>query len=37
VEVSRGGEERALREQVATLLALPGNQGLMAELTDRPS
>lgn len=37
VEVSRGGEERALKELVDTLLALPGNQGLVAELNDRPS
>jgi len=37
VEVSQGGEERALKELVDTLLTLPGNQGLVAELNDRPS
>lgn len=37
VEVSRGGEEKALADLVNTLLALPGNQGLVAELNDRPS
>lgn len=37
VEVSRGGEERALKELVDALLTLPGNQGLVAELNDRPS
>jgi len=37
VEVSRGGEERALKELVDALLALPDNQGLVAELNDRPS
>ena len=37
VEVSRGGEERALKELVDALLALPGNLGLVAELNDRPS
>jgi len=37
VEVSRGGEEKALVDLVNTLLALPGNQGLVAELNDRPS
>ena len=37
VEVSRGGEERALMELVDALLTLPGNQGLVAELNDRPS
>ncbi len=37
VEVSRGGEERALKELVDALMTLPGNQGLIAELNDRPS
>lgn len=37
VEVSRGGEEKALFDLVNTLLALPGNQGLVAELNNRPS
>jgi hypothetical protein len=37
VEVQRGGEEQALKNLVDTLLALPGNQGLVAELNDRPS
>lgn len=37
VEVRQGGEEKALAELVNTLLALPGNQGLMAELNNRPS
>ncbi|MCU0842690.1 MAG: hypothetical protein MUC79_13365 [Thiobacillaceae bacterium] len=37
VEVRRGGEEQALKQLVDTLLALPGNQGLVAELNDRPS
>ncbi len=37
VEVSRGGEERALKELVDALMTLPGNQGLVAELNDRPS
>lgn len=37
VEVSRGGEEKALADLVNTLLALPGNQGLVAELNTRPS
>lgn len=36
VEVGQGGEERALQEMVDTLLSLPGNQGLVAELNDRP-
>jgi len=37
VEVDQGGEEKALRDLVHTLLALPGNQGLVAELNDRPT
>lgn len=37
VEVRRGGEEMALKTLVDTLLALPGNQGLVAELNNRPS
>lgn len=37
VEVRQGGEEQAVQQLVDTLLALPGNQGLVAELNDRPS
>lgn len=37
VEVDEGGEEHALMKLVHTLLALPGNAGLVAELNDRPS
>lgn len=37
VEVRQGGEEMALKTMVDTLLALPGNRGLIAELDDRPS
>jgi len=37
VEVRQGGEEMALKALVDKLLALPGNQGLVAELNDRPS
>ncbi len=37
VEVDEGGEEHALIKLVHTLLALPGNEGLVAELNDRPS
>ena len=37
VEVSRGGEEKALTDLINTLLTLPGNEGLVAELNDRPS
>lgn len=36
VEVSRGGEEKALADLVNRLLALPGNQGLVAELNGNP-
>ena len=37
VEVRQGGEERALSQLIDILLALPGNQGLVAELNDTPS
>jgi hypothetical protein len=37
VEVSVGGEEQALKALIDTLLALPGNRGLIAELNDQPS
>lgn len=37
VEVDQGGEEHALLKLVHALLALPGNEGLVAELDDRPS
>lgn len=37
VEVDEGGEEHALIKLVDTLLALPGNEGLVAELNDRPT
>jgi len=37
VEVRQGGEEMALKTLVDTLLSLPGNQGLVAELNARPS
>jgi hypothetical protein len=37
VEVSQGGEEKALHDLVHTLLALSGNEGLVAELNDNPS
>lgn len=37
VEVDQGGEEHALMKLVNALLALPGNEGLVAELNDRPS
>lgn len=37
VEVDQGGEEHALMKLVHILLALPGNEGLVAELNDRPS
>ena len=37
VEVNRGGEELALKTLVDTLLGLPDNQGLIAELNNRPS
>lgn len=37
VEVDEGGEEHALIKLVHTLLALPGNEGLVAELNDRPT
>lgn len=37
VEVDEGGEEHALIELVHTLLALPGKEGLVAELNDRPT
>jgi hypothetical protein len=37
VEVSRGGEEQALKALIDVLLALPGNRGLVAELGDQPS
>jgi hypothetical protein len=37
VEVRQGGEEEAVSLLIERLLALPGNQGLVAELNDRPS
>lgn len=37
VEVRQGGEEMALKRMVEVLLALPGNQGLLAVLGDNPS
>jgi hypothetical protein len=37
VEVDQGGEEHALMMLVHTLLGLPGNAGLKAELNDRPT
>lgn len=37
IEVRSGGEEKALLDLVNALLSLPGNQGLTAELNDRPS
>jgi len=37
VEVQKGGEEEAIAQLINTLLALEGNQGLIAELNDRPS
>ena len=37
VEVRRGGEEEAALQIIQTLLALPDNQGLKAELNDTPS
>lgn len=37
VEVRQGGEEEAVSLLIESLLALPGNQGLVAELNDRPS
>lgn len=37
VEVSQGGEEEALAQLIKTLLTLTDNQGLAAELNDRPS
>jgi hypothetical protein len=36
LEVSRGGEEKALAELINTLLALQGNEGLKAELNTEP-
>lgn len=37
VEVSQGGEEAALTRLIDTVLGLPGNGGLLAELNDTPS
>lgn len=37
VEVRQGGEEEAAMRMIDTLLALPGNEGLAAELNDTPS
>ena len=37
LEVSQGGEEKALAELIKTLLALQGNEGLKAELNTAPS
>lgn len=37
VEVSLGGEEEAAALLIKTLLTLPDNQGLKAELNDTPS
>lgn len=37
VEVDRGGEEEAAARLIKTLLALPGNAGLVAELDDNPT
>lgn len=37
VEVRQGGEEEAVVRLIDTLLALPGNQRLAAELNDIPS
>jgi hypothetical protein len=37
VEVRQGGEKEAVSLLIERLLVLPGNQGLVAELNDRPS
>lgn len=37
VEVIHGGEEEAVAQLIKTLLTLPNNQGLKAELNDTPS
>lgn len=37
IEVRQGGEEEAIVRLIEALLALPGNQGLVAELNDTPS
>ena len=37
IEVKTGGEEEAVVRMLDTLLALPGNEGLAAELNDTPS
>lgn len=37
VEVNQGGEEEAAARLIKTLLALPGNAGLVAEVDDNPS
>jgi hypothetical protein len=37
VVVSQGGEEEAVAQLIKALLALPGNQGLVAELDDNPT
>ena len=36
IEVRQGGEDRAVMQIVETLLALPENHGLVAELNDMP-
>lgn len=37
VEVTQGGEDKAIASLVEVLLALPGNEGLKAELNTQPS
>jgi hypothetical protein len=37
IEVKQGGEEAAIAHLIETLLALPANRGLIAELNDTPS
>jgi hypothetical protein len=36
VEVAQGGEERALKQLLDILMGLPGNEGLVAALSERP-
>lgn len=37
LEVSEGGEEEAVARLIQALLALPGNQGLVAEFNETPT
>lgn len=37
IEVSQGGKEEAAAQLIKTLLLLPGNRGLTAELDEHPS